>query len=410
MDLEGDSDSDDDDDDFVVELVEEEPKPSAKKQKKATTSAPPAAQAPIVTSPPKKPSVKKAPVGPKGPLAALANNPEALAAVAAVDAAAASLPPEEELGMTLLSEAVGGRAPDEPVNRGTKELPVGHPDCLTGKTFVISGVLDSLTRPEAEDLIKRHGGKVTGAVSSRTSFLIVGQYTGRGKYRDAKEKKIPLINEDGLFSLIKAAPAPEAPAIVEPAAALAGPSNGAGPSIPTGGAPPASKPSGAFYGGASGSGSAAAPEPVKAPRPPSALSDNQLWVEKWRPKSSAELVGNTTLVATLRQWLRDWDRVHLHGGEPSLPPGSRKDRAAEMKKKAVIMSGSPGIGKTSAALIICRELGYEPIEVNASDARSKADASVLKGVGGKLANSIKELSTNAAVSYDDRCHRKKVST
>ena len=38
--------------------------------------------------------------------------------------------------------------------------PRGHPDCLTGKTFVVSGVLDSMTRGEAEDFIKRHGGKV----------------------------------------------------------------------------------------------------------------------------------------------------------------------------------------------------------------------------------------------------------
>lgn len=47
-------------------------------------------------------------------------------------------------------------------------------------------------------------------------------------------------------------------------------------------------------------------------------------------------------------------------------------------------------------------------QVNASDTRGKADASVLKGVGGKLANAVKELSTNTAVSYDARGNRKKV--
>ncbi len=41
-----------------------------------------------------------------------------------------------------------------------QEAPVGHPDCLTGKTIVVSGTQDSLTRQEAEDFIKRHGGKV----------------------------------------------------------------------------------------------------------------------------------------------------------------------------------------------------------------------------------------------------------
>ncbi len=43
-----------------------------------------------------------------------------------------------------------------------QELPRGHPDCLTGKTFVVTGVLDSLKREEAADFIKRHGGKVGG--------------------------------------------------------------------------------------------------------------------------------------------------------------------------------------------------------------------------------------------------------
>lgn len=47
-------------------------------------------------------------------------------------------------------------------------------------------------------------------------------------------------------------------------------------------------------------------------------------------------------------------------------------------------------------------------QVNASDTRGKADSSVVKGVGGKLANAVKELSTNLAISYDARGQRKKV--
>ena len=46
--------------------------------------------------------------------------------------------------------------------------------------------------------------------------------------------------------------------------------------------------------------------------------------------------------------------------------------------------------------------------MNASDTRGKADAAVVKGVGGKLANAVKELSTNRAVSYDVHGRRKKV--
>ena len=67
----------------------------------------------------------------------------------------------------------------------------------------------------------------------------------------------------------------------------------------------------------------------------SAVND-QLWVDKYKPRSSRELVGNTTLVATLQQWLHDW------------ADGSKTS------KKAVLLSGAPGIGKTSAAHIISR--------------------------------------------------------
>ncbi len=56
----------------------------------------------------------------------------------------------------------------------------------------------------------------------------------------------------------------------------------------------------------------------------------------------------------------------------------------------------------------CRELGFQPIEVNASDTRGKSDTSVLKGIGGKLANSIKELSTNAALGTAADGSRKRV--
>ena len=55
--------------------------------------------------------------------------------------------------------------------------PQGHPECLKGKRFVISGTLDSLFRHEATDLIQKHSGRVTGSVSGSTSFLLCGENT-----------------------------------------------------------------------------------------------------------------------------------------------------------------------------------------------------------------------------------------
>lgn len=69
----------------------------------------------------------------------------------------------------------------------SQEAPQGHPDCLTGRTFVITGVLDSLMRPDAEDLIKRHGGKVTQSVSGKTAFMLAGHNCGRSKYRSVRQ-------------------------------------------------------------------------------------------------------------------------------------------------------------------------------------------------------------------------------
>ncbi len=60
--------------------------------------------------------------------------------------------------------------------------PQGHPECLKGKRFVISGTLDSLFRHEATDLIQKHSGRVTGSVSGSTSFLLCGENTGNSKY------------------------------------------------------------------------------------------------------------------------------------------------------------------------------------------------------------------------------------
>lgn len=69
--------------------------------------------------------------------------------------------------------------PPFPFLLSLQEVPRGHPDCLTGKTFVISGVLDSLKREEAADFVKRHGGKVGGCGHVGWVHLVVCQEARR---------------------------------------------------------------------------------------------------------------------------------------------------------------------------------------------------------------------------------------
>ena len=78
------------------------------------------------------------------------------------------------------------------------------------------------------------------------------------------------------------------------------------------------------------------------------------WAEKYRPATLDDVVGNPAAVADLRKWANNWVR-------------GRPDR------KAVILQGDPGIGKTSAALALANEMGWTLIEMNASDSRN-ADA------------------------------------
>jgi replication factor C subunit 1 len=67
-----------------------------------------------------------------------------------------------------------------------------------------------------------------------------------------------------------------------------------------------------------------------------------------------ELVGNPGLVSTIKQWLFQWDAVHIHGATPEQPAGAGGGKPKDMGKKAVLLSGPPGIGKTSSAHIIAR--------------------------------------------------------
>lgn len=73
---------------------------------------------------------------------------------------------------------------------------------LAGKTFVITGTLPSLSREEAADLIRRHGGKVTGSVSKATDYLVVGADAG-SKLQKATQLKVPLLDEASLKKLVE---------------------------------------------------------------------------------------------------------------------------------------------------------------------------------------------------------------
>ena len=75
-------------------------------------------------------------------------------------------------------------------------------ETLAGLTFVLTGTLPTLTREEAGELIKAAGGKVSGSVSKKTSFVVAGEEAG-SKLTKAQTLGIPIINEATLLEMIK---------------------------------------------------------------------------------------------------------------------------------------------------------------------------------------------------------------
>ncbi len=73
---------------------------------------------------------------------------------------------------------------------------------VANKTFVITGTLPTLSRSDAEALIKRAGGRVTGSVSRGTDYLVAGENPG-SKYDHARELGTSVLSEDDLRNLIE---------------------------------------------------------------------------------------------------------------------------------------------------------------------------------------------------------------
>ena len=72
---------------------------------------------------------------------------------------------------------------------------------LTGRTFVFTGTLNRMTRPEAEELVRSLGGKAGSSVSSKTHYLVAGEAAG-SKLEKAQRLKVAVLTEDEFFALI----------------------------------------------------------------------------------------------------------------------------------------------------------------------------------------------------------------
>ncbi|KAG7089509.1 hypothetical protein E1B28_011187 [Marasmius oreades] len=244
-----------------------------------------------------------------------------------------------------------------PVAHGTKEVPDGSPECLAGLSFVFTGELTAFSREEAVDLAKRFGGRVVGQPSSKTDYVILGEGAGPKKLEAIKKHSLKTIDEDQFLNLIatrkphggkidektKKKMEKEEQEIKKAAKEMEKREK------------EATKEGAKTSSGAQNSGTS-----VCKPIDPSM----QLWTTRYAPQTLKEVCGNKDKVEKLQTWLNEWPNSYKSGFKKPGKNGMNMYRA-------VLITGSPGIGKTTSAHLCAKLAGYTPIELNASDTRSK---------------------------------------
>jgi chromosome transmission fidelity protein 18 len=119
---------------------------------------------------------------------------------------------------------------------------------------------------------------------------------------------------------------------------------------------------------------------VENPGPKSKSRRTLMWTEKYRARNFMELVGDDRTHRQVLRWLKAWDPLVFPKSGKAKPTVTKRPGAeAEEEKphrKILLLTGPPGLGKTTLAHVCARQAGYEVMEINASDERSR---DVVKG-------------------------------
>ena len=102
-----------------------------------------------------------------------------------------------------------------------------------------------------------------------------------------------------------------------------------------------------------------------------------LWTEKYRARKFTDLIGDERTHRSVMRWLKSWDSIVFPGNSKlkSRLKGHQEQEETS-HKKILLITGPPGLGKTTLAHVCAKQAGYEVVEINASDERSR---DVVKG-------------------------------
>ncbi|XP_034486771.1 replication factor C subunit 1 [Drosophila innubila] len=288
------------------------------------------------------------------------------------------------------------------LNPGSKEIPKGSPNCLAGLTFLVTGILESMERDEAASVIKGFGGRVMTVVGKKLNYLVVGEEAGPKKLAQAEEHNVTILSEDGLFDLIRerSGEKKESPKVKkeeeEKSSITKVKKERNQEDIPRSSS--SSKQEEKSHSSKvkqerkemkSSVSPKVKKEPVESTKRTQVLpreeannnvdeskpedTKNMAWVDKYKPSTIKDIVGQAgpaSNVNKLMNWLSKWYVSHDGKKKPQRPnPWAKNDDGSFYK--AALLSGPPGIGKTTTATLVTKELGFDAVEFNASDTRSK---------------------------------------